>query len=1228
MLALSAVGQPALNALARRWADHVKTSGESIADLCYTANAGRAALRTRAALVAADPGELREKLLALAGDPAPQPRIRRGKVAFLFTGQGSQYPGMGRELYETAPVFRFAVDRCAAVLDGLLAHPLLSVLYGDAAERLIHDTTYTQPALFAVEYALAELWQSWGVRPDYLLGHSIGEFVAAVVAGVFSLEDGLALVAARGRLMGALPAGGAMAAVFAEPQRVLGLLGDGEVGLAAVNGPQSVVISGRGDLVATAVARLEAAGITVRPMTVSHAFHSALMEPALDEFEAVAAGIAARPARIPIISNLTGEAMGVDGAPGPDARYWRRHMREAVQFDAGMRRLAEAGCRALIEAGPHPTLIGMGKRCVPGHEALWLPSLRAPGPGGERADEWQTLLESLGQFWAAGYDADWAAFETPYPRRKVAAPTYPFQRERHWNESPLAALRRSGWVTGTPPGIEVAGSAPDEPAGGAFPESASGQDAEAATPAGPTRAEILDAPFEMRRGLLIDAIRMRIANVLALPPGRIAADQQLNHLGLDSIMAIELKSAVETELGVDLPISALLAGPTVAELAGMLLASLNDPASAAPPLVPEEVAGGGEPRDYPLTVGQRAMWLQHQVAPGSVYNPVYAARVAGPLDSARLHAAFRRLVDRHPALRTTFVASHGQPVQRVHPTGDLDFAVEPAGGLDDPSLEERMACDAYQPFDLERGPLLRVRVYIRGNEQTLLLAAHHIVVDLWSLAVLISEVGALYADPDAALPEIPVRFTDFARWQEALLPSPSGERMWEYWKEALRGPLPALELPTDRPRPPVQTFRGSVESLDLGETLTEQVRKFSDEAGVTPYVTLLTAFAALLHRYTGQDEVVVGSPTTGRSRAELANVVGYFVSPIALTARFPAGVTAADAVAAIRERVLGGLANADYPFPLLVEKLHPRRDPSRTPVFQVMFALQRSHLLYEEGLSQFATGAAGTRMDLGSLRLESVPVKRRMSPFDITMLLADSERAMSAAIEYNGDLFDPATVRRMLGHYKTLLGGLVAAPAATVAELPLLTPEEEQRILGEWSAGPEAGAPRFERIHDAFEAQVATTPDQTALFFDPGGAAAPVRWSYAELNRRANALARSLRGLGVGPEKRVALCLERSPEMIVAILAVLKAGAAFIPLDPAAPRERLARILADAEPVACLTLTAEGKNFGDLPVLEIGGDAFRGDWRTTLLLLSPPGPPATTSPISSTPRVRPGRRRA
>ncbi|MFI5528204.1 amino acid adenylation domain-containing protein [Kitasatospora sp. NPDC051853] len=427
LLTLSAKTPAALAELTARHLDLLdRTAPEGLADVCYTAAVGRAHFAHRLAVVGATPAELAERLRdggATTGEVLPS---SRPGVVFLFTGQGAQYPGMARELTETEPVFRAVLEECAEILRPLLDRPLAALLDpapGD--EELIHQTRYTQPVVFAVEYALARLWQHWGIRPAAVLGHSVGELVAACVAGSITLADGLTLAVRRGELMQELCGPGAMAAVFAAPETVREALAGhtGRLALAAVNGPESVVVSGEPAALEELLAELTARGVRSRPMTATRAFHSPLVEPMLDAFEREAARIPFAAPRIPVVSNLTGEVLR--GADAFSARYLREHVRQPVDFLAGMTTLFEQGHRVFLETGPAPVLLGLAKRFAP-EGCAFLPSLRP-----KQAD-WRVLLESLGELYALGFPVDWARYEADRPRRRVDLPLYPFQRSRHW----------------------------------------------------------------------------------------------------------------------------------------------------------------------------------------------------------------------------------------------------------------------------------------------------------------------------------------------------------------------------------------------------------------------------------------------------------------------------------------------------------------------------------------------------------------------------------------------------------------------------------------------------------------------------------------------------------------------------------------------------------------------------------------------------------------------------
>ncbi len=416
VLTLGAKSQAALHAVARRWATALATrDGVALPHATFTANLGRARLEHGAALVASSVDEAVAKLKAVAGGTSVAGLFlgRRlasapPKLAFLFTGQGAQYAGMGRELYDTEPVFRAALERCAVALDGELDRPLLDLMHGPGSTQL-EQTGYTQPALFALEWALAELWRAWGVEPAVVLGHSVGEYVAACVAGVFEVEEAVRLVAARGRLMQRLPAGGAMAAALASEERVRQVTAatGNVVEVAAVNGPANVVLSGAHPAVQTVVAALHAAGVRTEALRVSHAFHSALMEPMLEAFREAAGAVTYRRPRLPVVSNVSGEI--VRGSELSNAEYWVRHVRRCVQFAAGVAAAERAGVNTYLELGPHPVLAGLGAQCV--EEATWVPSLRR-GRG-----DVASIIEGVARLWAAGVAVDWAGFERGRPRR-------------------------------------------------------------------------------------------------------------------------------------------------------------------------------------------------------------------------------------------------------------------------------------------------------------------------------------------------------------------------------------------------------------------------------------------------------------------------------------------------------------------------------------------------------------------------------------------------------------------------------------------------------------------------------------------------------------------------------------------------------------------------------------------------------------------------------------------
>ena len=576
-----------------------------------------------------------------------------------------------------------------------------------------------------------------------------------------------------------------------------------------------------------------------------------------------------------------------------------------------------------------------------------------------------------------------------------------------------------------------------------------------------------------------------------------------------------------------------------------------------------------------LSFAQERLWFLDQFQPGlTIYNMPLIIRIPAPPDPAALERALGEIVDRHAVLRTTFPSEAGKPIQRIALPGPLTLAWTDLRPLpaDERQARFRQLVEAEweHVFDLEHGPLFRAQlVSLDDGEHQLLVNLHHIVCDGWSLGILMREIATLYGchlrGAPSPLPALQLQYADFAEEQRARLAGDELDRHLAYWRDQLAGAPPTIRLPTDRPRPPVQTFRGALQFFHIPDEISRGLAQLERRLKVTLFMVLLTTFKILLYRYTGQDDLVLGTPIANRNRPEIEGLIGFFTNTVALRTRIDERDSFETLVARVRETTLDAYAHQDLPFEMLVQELQPERSLAHNPLFQVMFALQSEAKASRRRAPTAAAGESGEDAD------RYAPAFAR---FDLAIFLAESESGLAGEIEYNTDLFDHERITRLAGHFQTLLAGIADDPAAPIAALPLLGEEERRQLLWEPNAAAARPVPE-ENVHELIEARAAARPGATALIFGES------RLSYGELNQRANRLARELRRRGARRGERVGVCLDRSFELIVAILAVWKAGAAYLALDPTYPAERLAFMAADA---GARFLVSDAALIGRLPV--------------------------------------------
>ena len=626
-------------------------------------------------------------------------------------------------------------------------------------------------------------------------------------------------------------------------------------------------------------------------------------------------------------------------------------------------------------------------------------------------------------------------------------------------------------------------------------------------------------------------------------------------LGGHSLLATQLVSRIRNIFKVELPLRELFATATLGELA-LVIEQLQQQnlQLSAPPILPR-----AKNTDLPLSFAQQRLWFLDQLQPLSAfYNIPVAFRLVGTLNVAALQQSLQEIVHRHEALRTNFVTVDGQPTQVIQTQGNWKVSIVDFKYLS--TTEQEIATQqlaqqqAIQPFNLATEPLIRATLIVLSEtEHALLVGMHHIVFDGWSVGVFVQELGALYnaysqGQPSPLAP-LPIQYADFAIWQRNWLQGDVLQSQLSYWQQQLANAPALLSLPTDRPRPSVQTFAGAYQQFALPTELTDRLVKLSQEQNCTLFMTLLAAYDTLLYRYTGVADILVGSPIANRDRSEIEGLIGFFVNTLVMRSNLAGNPTFSELLSRVQEVALSAYAHQNLPFEILVEALQPERDLSHTPLFQVMFAIQNG---------------SPSEVELAGLTVTPLITEGATAKFDLSLLMQNTATGLVGFWEYNTDLFDASTIERMTGHFLTLLEGIIANPEQQISQLPLLTPVEQQQLLVEWN-DTQVDYPSDNCIHQLFEKQVERTPDGVAVVFEEQ------QLTYQQLNSRANQLAHYLKSLGVGADVLVGICVERSIEMVVGLLGILKAGGAYVPLDPEYPTERLRFMLDDAQVPVLLT---------------------------------------------------------
>lgn len=994
LLLVSGRDENALHENLVRLGKHLATHPEAnLADVAYTLQIGRKHFQHRAYLVADDVSKTASALSELNAKLIVQgsPRDVEPTVVFMFSGQGAQYVGMAGDLYQSEPVFKTALDRVADAMHSELETDLRDILYpkGDiqAAEALLAQTQYTQPALFAIEYALAQLWQSWGVNATTMIGHSIGEYVAATLAGVFTLEDAARLVCLRGRIVQQQP-GGSMLSVPLPEKEVLPLLNP-QLSLAAVNAPGLCVVAGQQDAVDALQKQLAERGIESRPLVVSHAFHSHMLEDAAVEFEKVIASVLMQAPKQRYISNVSGTWVTADQATS--ARYWADHLRQPVRFSQGLATVLAETPSVLLEVGPGQVLTTLARQ----HRDLLQGSVLVNStrhPLVENSDIAQ-INSAVGQLYLSGVTIDWTSFHHHGARRRVPLPTYAFQRQRYW----------------IPPTYLLTGAIPT---GETMLQE-------------PVRTAVHKTDLSNYQPPR-DELEFEITSVWEKMLGinQISINDDFFKLGGHSLLAIQLVSEVRNVTGSEVTIQDLFKNPTISGLSD----EIREFRAVNPDFKIMTIPHIDRNGILPLSFHQQGVWeFEHRRPNTSYFIGSMCLKLSGSLNVEACHFAINEIIRRHEVLRTNYRTVNGVDTAVIRPFHATAVPFHDLSQLPPATRDKRLleigTRAARQPFDLENDLCIRPElVKLNEHEHMLVIASHYIASDSWAIGLVVQELGAHYKafiHPELPrMPERPYQFVDYAAWQLNLVNDDAINAGLPYWQKQLANVQTQDTIPTDYLRPTQSSMQGSSFHFSLGKGVTDAIKSYSHQKGTTLFITLLAGLNALYHSYSKSNEVMIGGMVGDREIGTEA-MLGSVINTLALRTSIQPTDTFSEIVDRVRATVNDAYTH-QIPFSEMAKRMS--LDLSSQPLFRNVFILRTVSNLQ-------------TSTDNLNIKLAFLPLDRAVAETDLTLYLQDEHDVIGGYFEYSTDLFKRSTIDALTKDFIYLFRNVLACPDAPLSDL-------------------------------------------------------------------------------------------------------------------------------------------------------------------------------------------------